>query len=66
MHIQNSMQSEFNPLYIDFIRQLPKYYVYQWNYRLNDFPDKRIYPSESMVSTLKKKILKKYNMNDYS
>ena len=64
MHIQNSMQSEFTPLYIDFICQSPKYYAYQWNSSLDDFPDKRIYPSESMVSALRKKILEKYNMND--
>ncbi|OCZ49920.1 restriction endonuclease [Dehalobacter sp. TeCB1] len=65
MHIQNSIQSEFNPLYIDFISQMPKYYAYQWNYSLNDFPDKKIYPSESMVAALKKIILEKYNINDY-
>lgn len=62
IHIQNSMYS-INPSYIEFIRQSPKYYAYQWNSYLNDFPDKRIYPSESMNLLLRKKVAKQFNMD---
>lgn len=65
MHIQNSLPSEMNRLHMEFIRQSPKYYAYQWNYNLNDFPDKQIYPSKSMALDLRKKILEHFNMSDY-
>lgn len=62
MHIQNSINS-INPYYIEFIRQSPKYYAYQWNSYLNGFPDKKIYPSESMDLLLRKKVAKQFNMD---
>lgn len=61
MHIQNSMYP-IDPYYIEFIRKSPKYYAYQWSDSLNDFPNKRIYPSESMNLLLKKKIIKQFNI----
>jgi len=64
MHIQNSLHSEMNRLHMEIIRQAPKYYTYQWNYNLYDFPDKQIYPSKSMVLDLRKKVLEHFNMND--
>ncbi|RCX19506.1 restriction endonuclease [Anaerobacterium chartisolvens] len=65
MHIQNSLHPEMDRLHIELIRQSPKYYAYQWNYSLYDFPDKRIYPSKSMDLDLRKKVLEHFNMNDY-
>lgn len=62
MHIQNSNYSnlEADQLYMEFIQQSPEYYAYQWNSRLNDFPDRRIYPSETMILEIKEKLLKQY------
>ena len=53
MNIQNSLYPT-NLIQTEFIRQSPKYYAYQWDYSLEDFPDRRIYPSESMNYLLKK------------
>ena len=64
MHIQNSLHSEMNRLLMEFINQSPKYYAYQWNYNLHDFPDKQIYPTKSMVLDLRKKVLEHFNMSD--
>ncbi|MBT2289163.1 restriction endonuclease [Paenibacillus albidus] len=59
MHIQNSI-NPLNEMIKEFIRQSPKYYAYQWNTELNDFPDRKIYPSESMITAIKEKMLKQY------
>ncbi|WP_313638107.1 restriction endonuclease [Paenibacillus sp.] len=58
MHIQASSNPQLDPKFIEFIKQSPKFYAYQWDTRINDFPDKRIFPSETMLSEIKKKILK--------
>lgn len=60
MHIQNSI-NPLDAVIKEFIRQSPEYYAYQWNTELNDFPDRRIYPSESMIVAIKEKMLKQYN-----
>ncbi len=65
MHIQNSNYSNLktNQMYMEFIQQSPEYYAYQWNSRLDDFPDKRVYPSETMLLEIKEKLLRKYKEN---
>ncbi|MGG3306567.1 restriction endonuclease [Paenibacillus lautus] len=60
MHIQNSSNPQMDGILMEFIKQSPKFYAYQWNTRLNDFPDKQIYPSETMLLEIKKKILEQY------
>ncbi|WP_050802781.1 restriction endonuclease [Paenibacillus sp. HGF5] len=55
MHIQNSSNPKMDRIFMEFIKQSPKFYAYQWNTRLNDFPDKRIYPSETMLLEIKRK-----------
>lgn len=60
MHIQNSSNPQMDRILTEFIKLSPKFYAYQWNTRLNDFPDKQIYPSETMLLEIKKKILKQY------
>lgn len=44
MLIQNSLYPA-NQIHTEFIRQSPRYFAYQSSYSLDDFPDKRIYPS---------------------
>lgn len=58
MHIQASNNPKIDPMYMEFIYQAPKYYTYQWNSRLDDFPDKRIYPTDTMFLEIKKWVLK--------
>lgn len=64
MHIQNSINPKQNDLLDEiineFINQSPPYYAYQWSTRLNDFPDKKIYPTESMILELQEKLKNKY------
>ncbi|WP_186785872.1 restriction endonuclease [Paenibacillus agilis] len=64
MHIQNSSNPQIDHILIEFIKQSPKYYAYQWSTRLNDFPDKQIYPSKTMLLEIHKKILKQYYGNN--
>ncbi|TMV50682.1 restriction endonuclease [Paenibacillus mesophilus] len=60
MLIQNSNVSELNPILVEFINRNPDFYAYQWNTRLNDFPDKQIYPSETMTNEFKRSLMKQY------
>ncbi|WP_289355103.1 restriction endonuclease [Paenibacillus sp. S-12] len=64
MHIQASSNPKMDKMHMEFINQSPKFYAYQWNTRLNDFPDKQIYPSETMLSEIKKKVFKQYYKDD--
>ena len=59
MHIQASSNLQIDPILMEFIDQSPEYYAYQWSTRLIDFPDKQIYPSETMLLEIKKKIMTK-------
>lgn len=60
MHIQ--AQASSNPQVDSIIKEIiersPEFYAYQWNTYLTDFPDKKIYPSESMLSKIRKEIMK--------
>ncbi|MVO99556.1 hypothetical protein EDM21_08445 [Paenibacillus sp. N10] len=56
MHAQASSNLQTDPILLEFIKQSPKFYAYQCD--LNDFPDKKIYPSKTMVLEIKKKISK--------
>ncbi|MEK4039423.1 restriction endonuclease [Paenibacillus sp. FSL F4-0122] len=61
MHIQAFIGPTVD--YIDhmlteIIKQSPKFYAYQWSTRLDDFPDKEIYPTKNMMQEIKNKILK--------
>ncbi|MNJ74896.1 hypothetical protein D3C77_718970 [compost metagenome] len=62
MHIQNSI-NPLDEMIKEFIRRSPDYYAYQWNTELDDFPDKKIYPSKSMIEAIKEKMLKHYEMD---
>lgn len=62
IHIQNSI-SPLDEMIKEFIRQSPNYYAYQWNTELNDFPERKIYPSKSMIATIKEKMLKQYDID---
>ncbi|MFB5676661.1 restriction endonuclease [Paenibacillus terreus] len=42
MHIQASNNLQKDHILMEFIKQSLKFYAYQWNTRLNDFPDKQI------------------------
>ncbi|WP_217595561.1 restriction endonuclease [Cohnella sp. GbtcB17] len=64
MHIQNSINPTIDHLLIEFIKRSPKFYAYQWGTSLSDFPDKQIYPSETMKLEIKEKILKQNNKQD--
>ncbi|MDG0794072.1 restriction endonuclease [Cohnella ginsengisoli] len=60
MHIQNSSNPQTDHILIEIIKRSPKFYAYQWDTMLSDFPDKQIYPSETMKLEIKEKILKQY------
>lgn len=60
MHIQASTKPELHPMQEAFIYQSPKYYAYQWDYELTDFPDRQIYPSASMISEIRKRVIKQF------
>ncbi|WP_164779788.1 restriction endonuclease [Paenibacillus kobensis] len=65
MHIQNSSNSPIDHiLLMEFIKRSPKFNAYQWATILSDFPDKQIYPSETMKLEIKEMILKQYNEHD--
>ncbi|MEK4063264.1 hypothetical protein BSK56_31650 [Paenibacillus borealis] len=57
IHIQASSNPQLDPKLIAFIKQSPKFYAYQWSTMLEDFPDKQIYPSETMLLEIKRKVL---------
>jgi hypothetical protein len=57
MHIQASSNPKTDHKLIELIKQSPEFYACQWNTMLNDFPDKQIYPSKSMILEIKQKIL---------
>lgn len=66
MHIQNSSNPQIDQLHhilVEVIKQSPDFYAYQWSTSLNDFPDKKIYPSKNMLIEIKKKISEKYNID---
>lgn len=60
MHIQNSSNPSIDHIQNEFIKLSPEFYAYQWSTKLSDFPDKQIYPSESMKLEIKEKILKQF------
>lgn len=55
MHIQASA-SPRNNYQLEFIKQSPLYYAYQWGVSTSDFPDKKLYPTAIMDKELKKRI----------
>ncbi|MEK5142255.1 restriction endonuclease [Paenibacillus sp. FSL M7-0134] len=61
MHIHASSNLQTNHMLMEFIKQSPEFYAYQWNTRLNEFPDKKIYPSETLLLGIKNKVLKEYD-----
>ncbi|MFS0727657.1 restriction endonuclease [Paenibacillus sp. 1P07SE] len=64
MHIQNSVNPMTDQILIEFIKRSPEFYAYQLGTRMSDFPDKQIYPSETMIIEIKEKILKQYYVQD--
>lgn len=66
MHIQNSINpqiEQLNLMLMEAYNLSPDFYAYQWSTNLNDFPDKKIYPSKTMLMEIRKKISKKFNMD---
>jgi hypothetical protein len=64
MHIQNSSYPSIDHIHKEIIRLSPEFYAYQWNTILSDFPDKQIYPSETMKLEIKERILQQYYQHD--
>jgi predicted helicase len=58
MHIRASIQPEQDERYNEFIKKLPPYYALQYSGAIPDFPDKKIYPTESMELELIQRIKK--------
>lgn len=61
MHIQQSVRPILDSLHVEFINQLPKYYAYQW---LDDFPDRRIYPSKAMMAAISVRLVDEFGIDN--
>ncbi|MEC0178443.1 restriction endonuclease [Paenibacillus favisporus] len=66
MHIQAQASSDpqVDSVIREFNERSPEFYAYQWNTHLTDFPDKKIYPSESMLSKIRKEITKRLSKSN--
>jgi hypothetical protein len=62
MHIQASSDSKIDLRKIEFIKQTPPYYAFQYSSTITDNKNKKIYPSKSMDLVLKEKIDEQFSL----
>lgn len=56
MHVVASAKPKFTIQQMQFMKQSPPYYAFQYSGTISDFPDKKIYPTDFMEKELLEKI----------
>lgn len=58
MHVQNSARPQHCEKMSKYFDQMPEYYAYECNYDMEGFPDRQVFPPQSMRQQIKDKIMK--------